>query len=163
MAGADAVRGAQLDADEKSRRELGWKAAQENRLAWQEKLSNQQHERNRAVETKLVEQMRKNNSDLATNSLLEARMRAPPCPVMPFIQGMGSRDQTKTMQYIHQHGGIIGAGLAVTAHSAAVPHAVRSVSGPEAGTAHELPDQEAQARQVMLGNAHGINQWGACC
>lgn len=59
------------------RKELGWKAAQENRLAWQEKLSNQQHERNRAVETKLVEQMRKNTSDLATNSLLEARMRAP--------------------------------------------------------------------------------------
>ena len=76
-ADADTVRGAQADADEKSRKELGWKAAQENRLAWQEKLSNQQHERNRAVETKLVEQMRKNTSDLATNSLLEARMRAP--------------------------------------------------------------------------------------
>ena len=70
-------RRAQTDADDKLRKELGWKAAQENRLAWQEKLSNQQHERNRAVETKLVEQMRKNNSDVATNTLLEARMRAP--------------------------------------------------------------------------------------
>ena len=81
FAAADTGCGAQLDADEKSRRELGWKAAQENRLAWQEKLSNQQHERNRAVETKLVEQMRKNTSDLATNSLLEARMRAALRPV----------------------------------------------------------------------------------
>lgn len=83
---ADTVRRAQMDADEKSRKELGWKAAQENRLAWQEKLSNQQHERNRAVETKLVEQMRKNNSDLATNSLLEARMRAPRAPWFPVFR-----------------------------------------------------------------------------
>ena len=70
--------GAQAEADEKLRKELGWKASQENRLAWQEKLSNQQHERNRAVEGKLVEQQRKNSSDAATGLLLEARMRAHP-------------------------------------------------------------------------------------
>ena len=73
--------GAQAEADDKLRRELGWKASQENRLAWQEKLSNQQHERNRAVEGKLVEQQRKNSSDAATSLLLEARMRAHPTPV----------------------------------------------------------------------------------
>jgi len=71
---------AQVELEDKTRRELGWKAAQENRLAWQEKLSNQQHERNRAVEGKLLEQQRKNSSDVATNTLLEARMRARPRP-----------------------------------------------------------------------------------
>jgi len=71
---------AQVELEDKTRRELGWKAAQENRLAWQEKLSNQQHERNRAVEGKLLEQQRKKSSDVATNTLLEARMRARPRP-----------------------------------------------------------------------------------
>jgi len=78
---------AQVELEDKTRRELGWKAAQENRLAWQEKLSNQQHERNRAVEGKLLEQEQQRRGHQHAARGPHACAPAP-CPARPCRPGL---------------------------------------------------------------------------